>query len=367
MFNMGLKGDYVIEISLDTKGFIRNIGNAFGYILAIDKNVIHNLHFTKIIKFKSTIERDKKKDESQVLNNAVFNPTPFSCYVLLIGNGFNVESFCRLMPEYNSNKQIIGSNLLFLPDMTKIYHKKNTKIPKNNYQENIEYKSIDNQNLIVNAFNNYYNTYYDKILKQTRDILFSCNFADTIQTNSIKTKLTNVTQDIAKLQKLSLELKNYSDSSSSCNVVNILDILKDSISMLYSSLGINELNYLKFSSENIDDYNVYLNTIQVTKAFFYILQNAYEFSLVNSKREISINVSVVKKKNIVITISNNGEKINHKDSKLIYNPFFSTKTQTNNNALSLYYAKIILCNNHDMSLKNYNLKHNVVFEIAIKI
>ena len=366
MFDVAIKGDYVNEIYVDIHGNIQDCSNAFCILLGINKEEVITLYFEKIIKFKRH-SKEHSNMQSDGLLEHILSSAKNSCYVTIIGRDFSIDAFCTSLLQYDSNQQAIGFVLLlnpYLNTFSKNATPKQEFVKTNNKEMAIEHYRV------VDAFNAQYEQYHKSILETSRDILFSCNFDRLIPTDDIKQKLSNITKDINKIQTINAQLKRYVKDQKVYSIVNITEVMQKSIALLHQFVGQESIEYLKFYSQDLSEHSIYLDEYQVSQAFFYILQNAYEFSAKCTEPYIDINISLQEsrsQKQILISIANSGNTIDESKKSLIYMPFYTTKTTTNNDALSLYFAKIILCNNHNMQLRHYNLANKVVFEVLITL
>lgn len=145
--------------------------------------------------------------------------------------------------------------------------------------------------------------------------------------------------DIMKqeLEKINVLTSEYLVFNSSYPITfkknNVLQMLKKAIDYLIEPFELKEIN-VKIEMSTSEHF-IMCDEVMIVQLFRHILKNAYEESQNNGL--IYINLSVVEKDKLKITISDQGNGIIPVYAHLIMNPFFTTKK----NALGLGLA---ICN-----------------------
>lgn len=84
----------------------------------------------------------------------------------------------------------------------------------------------------------------------------------------------------------------------------------------------------------------------------------------NKKRIIQVSINTSRKE-CLICIENNGEKIQNNIKDKIFEPYFSTKKNKNGTGIGLYMAKTIIEKHFNGSIIVRNTSNGVKFEIRI--
>ena len=119
----------------------------------------------------------------------------------------------------------------------------------------------------------------------------------------------------------------------------ISDIINNSLMLLKGS---NEQN-IEIEYTNNQDIKIITYKSELIQALLIVLNNAIDACLNNSKELSKIIISSkIHKKNLLITIKDNGHGIKNNLLDKIYNPYFTTKHASKGTGLGLYILKMII-------------------------
>ena len=143
----------------------------------------------------------------------------------------------------------------------------------------------------------------------------------------------------------------------------LLNIMNSVMTIISSGLENNNIDVVIDIDKNIK-INTYLNEYQ--QVVLNIIKNAKDALLENNVLDAHIIIKAFEdKKNIVLTIEDNGGGIVAKPKMKIYEPYFTTKSQVNGTGIGLYMSKIIIDKNMNGKLKATNTKNGAKFWIYL--
>ena len=117
---------------------------------------------------------------------------------------------------------------------------------------------------------------------------------------------------------------------------------------------------------NIEDQaTVYGHKNEFVQALINIINNAREAITVHTKKGVIEINAHTDGKNIVITVQDNGGGINTKDIEQIFEPYFTTKHQSQGTGLGLYMSHQIIVNNMNGSIYAKNREEGTCFYISL--
>ena len=174
-----------------------------------------------------------------------------------------------------------------------------------------------------------------------------------------------VMKNIAYLTKTIDTFSKYTDNSSNIEIVNLENIISDLIIIHADTL---KSNFIEVNFDFIDK-NINIKTIPnlISQVAYNILINAINALIKNeSVKEKIIDIRILKtKKRVIIEIEDNAGGINEDIIDNIFEPYFTTKFNSNGVGVGLYLSYDIVVNqlNGRISVKNGSL--GAVFKIEL--
>ena len=144
--------------------------------------------------------------------------------------------------------------------------------------------------------------------------------------------------------------------------INLYSLINEIISFYKKTLSSIEIRF----HINCDNKNI--ETIgfkeEYKEVILIILNNAYDaFKQMNTKnKNITCTISTIGNKPF-LSIENNGEKIDENDINKVFEPYYSTKNQNENDGMGLYIAKMIIEDSMNKEITIKNTKDGVRFTI----
>ncbi len=143
----------------------------------------------------------------------------------------------------------------------------------------------------------------------------------------------------------------------------ISDKVEQSLELVYASLNFHHIQVRKeMSAKN----RVYGFPNECSQAIMNILSNAKDVLVQRSIENPEILIRTYDKDNCgVLEIEDNAGGINLNIKDKIFDPYFTTKHQSQGTGIGLYMSKMIIEQNMDGTLEVYNSKKGAVFKISI--
>lgn len=168
-----------------------------------------------------------------------------------------------------------------------------------------------------------------------------------------------------QLQFLSQTIDNfknfYTNSKEKKNFV-LQDAVNSSIGVLSSEMDKKNIVLNVHYTIN-EDVKVYGISNELSQVILSILSNAVDALKDLEYPKININIDATNS-DIVISISNNGKKIDKRDINKIFNPYFSTKKE--GTGIGLYLSKLIIKRSFEGELEVENIQEGVCFTLKLE-
>jgi len=168
-----------------------------------------------------------------------------------------------------------------------------------------------------------------------------------------------------QLQFLSLTIDNfkefYTTSKTKQNFI-LKDAIDSSLTVLSSELDKRNIVLNRHYTIN-EDVKIYGIANELSQVILSILSNAVDALKDLEYPKININVDATNA-DIIISISNNGKKIEKRDINKIFNPYFSTKKE--GTGIGLYLSKLIIKKSFEGELEVSNTQEGVCFTLKLE-
>ncbi len=185
---------------------------------------------------------------------------------------------------------------------------------------------------------------------------------DSIDEKELKKISENIIEKIQYMSKTIDDFRNFFKPEKSTELINIQDLIKNTISISKSSLENYNIN-LEVNCKDIIEIETYSR--ELLQVLINIVKNAKE-ALEENPNNRYIKISCKEKKDFIqINIENNGSKIPEKIIKKIFEPYFSTKDKNVGTGLGLYMSKIIVEKHLKGRIEVQNLEETVRFSIKL--
>lgn len=150
---------------------------------------------------------------------------------------------------------------------------------------------------------------------------------------------------------------HFFNDSEQCETFFISDIIVKSLDMLQNTFEADQINIEVVLDEKLKYFG---NFEQLFEIVLSILKNSQEAFLLHNIEEKIINISLYNKnENIIIDIKDNAGGIAEDIKNKIFDPYFSTKHQTQGTGLGLYLSLEIITKYFNGSILADNIKTNV--------
>jgi len=162
------------------------------------------------------------------------------------------------------------------------------------------------------------------------------------------------------------DFRNFFNPNKEKENIFISDLLDKSLRVIGKTVEAKGIKIIKNYEHCI--HKVYTYPNEVMQVFLNIIKNATDvFEEKNIKnREIDIRVQQ-EGKMCVTTLSDNAGGINDSAIDMIFDPYFSTKSEKNGTGLGLYMSKTIIQEHCDGELSVSNIKNGASFSIALPL
>jgi signal transduction histidine kinase len=162
-------------------------------------------------------------------------------------------------------------------------------------------------------------------------------------TGAVGEALSIIKRQIHRISDYTKSLLNYSHRMPfKPEATNLKDLMEESLYLLGHRFRAKQINISKKYDEFIP--NISADQRQLEQVFMNILNNAVD--AVNSRGEIIISISLSKAGNniegLTVEVEDNGSGISKENLDRIFNPFFSTKLNSNGTGLGLSIVKAII-------------------------
>lgn len=168
-----------------------------------------------------------------------------------------------------------------------------------------------------------------------------------------------------QLQFLSLTIDNfkefYTPSKEKENFA-IQDAINSSISVLSSELSKSGIT-LNIEYKINEDSLIYGIQNELSQVILAIVSNGSDALKETENPKIDINIDATNS-DLIISISNNGSKIDKKNISKIFDPYFSTKKE--GTGIGLYLSKLIIQRSFDGTLEVHNTQEGVCFTLLLE-
>ena len=186
---------------------------------------------------------------------------------------------------------------------------------------------------------------------------------ETLNHDSLKSDVTDIIEQTQHLSQTIDDFRNFFKPNKFKDEVNVSDVFKETLSVIEKS----------FQNSNISIENDFQTTTKIEifsrellQVFLNILKNAKEALVESQVKEKKISNKIYEdEKNIIIEISDNGDKITDDVMHQIFNPYFSTKDEKNGTGLGLYMSKVIIEKHLYGTIEVENRVNNVCFTIKL--
>ena len=181
-------------------------------------------------------------------------------------------------------------------------------------------------------------------------------------------KYTNsVLENVQFLSKTIDEFRDYIKASHREKEIVIQERVKMALSMIESSCELEHIEIIEDTIES-EDIQFKLITGELLQVLISIFNNAIEALIQNRKTNRFIKYSIVKNEyTVLITIEDNGGGIDETIIDKIFNPYFTTKHESQGTGIGLYTSYDIIANHLNGKLYVQNAKDGAKFFIELPL
>jgi signal transduction histidine kinase len=180
-----------------------------------------------------------------------------------------------------------------------------------------------------------------------------------------KPELIEVMEDslsgVKRLSKLTNDLLDLTRPFEMIDEINILEIIKNQVEMLEQYAQNNSTKVSIINPENMKIKNIKGNSMQLSRAFYNIIQNAIKYSKHNLESYLKIEI-VQDKESLRIRFEDNGLGIKQEEGQKIFNRFYRIIKSEDGNGLGLSIAKEIVTS-HGGRIELIPSEVGAVFEV----
>ncbi len=336
----------VIYSRTDLKGIITYASKAFctisGYsndeLIGKSHNIVRHLDMPKSA-FKDLWETiEKGKDWVGEVKNLKKN-----------GDFYWVEA--HISPEYD----LQGNRIGYAAIRHNITDKKTLEKLNTNLEQKIQKEIIKNRQKDQKIFENEKRSQISEMIgniahqwRQPLNMISTCAGGIQLKQEHGLLDEESLKEDTDKILKTTKDLSNTIDSFSSFlssnnhkERLNIKDFLVDLKNIVQDNLHDNRINLLL----DIPDKNLQVNTIKsdLTTVLLHIIYNSKDILIERGIEKGFIKLSAQKEKdNLLVIIEDNGKGIDDKIIGKIFDPYFTTKHQSQGTGMGLYICQIIV-------------------------
>mgnify|MGYP003571689202 CR=1 FL=1 len=188
---------------------------------------------------------------------------------------------------------------------------------------------------------------------------------NTLDINTTKDQCLEIEKQVKYLSQTIDDFRNFFKPIKQKETFEIVDVIEQTLSIVGQALENNNIQIVQEYQSN-ETINAYKN--ELIQALLSILNNAKD-SLIKSNKEIkNITISTYKEEeSIIITITDNGIGIKKNIIDKIFDPYFTTKNNSNGTGLGLYITKTIIEKHLKSKIKVFSPKEGACFKIEIPI
>lgn len=166
---------------------------------------------------------------------------------------------------------------------------------------------------------------------------------------------------VKRLSKLTNDLLDLTRPFEMIDEINILEIIKNQVEMLEQYAQNNSTKVSIINPENMKIKNIKGNSMQLSRAFYNIIQNAIKYSKHNLESYLKIEI-VQDKESLRIRFKDNGLGIKQEEGQKIFNRFYRSIKSEDGNGLGLSIAKEIVTS-HGGRIELIPSEVGAVFEV----
>ena len=343
-----LSNTYLLQIELNTDGFITNASEAFYRLTSYTKQDLIGLSYKDIlasltVPFQKDALQKSIKEKLHYKGKLIINKSDDS--------NFAVET--TLNKVLNKYEDVIAFSLIMI----------NTSFTNKNKQKELEIMLVDEEEKLsimsdtMRTVAHEWRQPLNAISLGAQELIFELDFEDNINKETIKEQLEKISLDTQGLSNVIESFQDITDLKGSKKKRNIKEIVNE-------ALKIADLrgDWINIENKETKAFRTYPK--ELSAAVSSILINANE--ILQNKQNKQLNILTYDDgANIVCELSNNGGHINPSVINKIFTPYFSTKEAKNGVGLSLYVCKIIVqlhlkgkitVENIDNDIVNFTLK-----------
>jgi len=198
----------------------------------------------------------------------------------------------------------------------------------------------------------------------------------TSQNIQIKTEMGTITDEIILSETENInnysdhlsqtidDFKNFFKPRKALSATNYTQLVTSVLTIIGSSLKSNNIQI----SKDLQCTNVFKSyENELKQVILNLLQNAKDTLLDKKIKNASIHIaSYCEENQYILELSDNGGGVPLEIQSLIFDPYFSTKSEKNGTGLGLYMSKTIIEKHCKGKLSTYNNEDGAVFKITLK-
>ena len=188
---------------------------------------------------------------------------------------------------------------------------------------------------------------------------------DMLDNEELKENIEETLEQTKYLSQTIEDFRNFFRPNKDKELINPLCVINDTLSIMDKSLLNSSINVNITCKE---DLSVLIYSRELLQVFMNIIKNAKESFLNKNIKDKNIEISILKKQNIVrIEIYNNAGPIEDKIKDNIFDPYFTTKDEKTGTGLGLYMCKTIVEKHLNGELGFYNSRDGVCFYVDLPL
>ncbi len=175
-----------------------------------------------------------------------------------------------------------------------------------------------------------------------------------INTDTLVTQMTNINDQVQYLSKTIDDFRNYLKTDQDTTLFNVSKVLFDSINIVKASY---DNSYITIHT----DFDTEINTLGIknilSQVILNILSNAQDALIQNKIKNKKVTFSLRQSKELItITVKDNGGGIRNEIIDKIFDPYFTTKHQSQGTGLGLYMSSQIIQKHFQGHLSVFNVE-----------
>ena len=184
--------------------------------------------------------------------------------------------------------------------------------------------------------------------------------------NSLKKQSENILKQTEHLSKTIDDFRDFFKIDKVISEINLVDIIKNVLKIIEASLKSNNIE-LKFNNQST--IQIYGYKRELMQVLINLINNSKDSILTKNSKDGVIDIDIFNDdKFININICDNGTGINNETLNKIFEPYFTTKGESNGTGLGLYMSKVIIEEHFKGTIKAFNNKNEgACFEIKIPL